>query len=310
VKLIGNYIGESNWGHRLAVENASDPEWAYFRIDAWQAVKAGIMKEAEVESARRSLPPAMFAALFLCQGSAHPLQMMDAGAIADIWTNEPQGEGSSMVIDPAGDGQDLAVAMVFNGMHIVEIFTEERSSGPDFIRKMDAIARKWNIGRSKMVVDADGLGGMGVADHFKGCYRFHGGAPFIATKLDPRLNFQNLRAQCYYKLAEVVNDSGLSVSAEYEHLSADIGSELEWVRRKDDITAGKLGIISKKEIKEGIGRSPGYADCMMMRMVFELTPKPVGTDYLRAKGKRYRKEATTAAAKEYLGRRFPKPRIG
>ena len=39
---------------------------------------------------------------------------------------------------------------------------------------------------------------------------------------------------------------------------------------------GKLKIVSKEEIKEQLGRSPDFADTLMMRMWFELdrTPEP------------------------------------
>ncbi len=45
----------------------------------------------------------------------------------------------------------------------------------------------------------------------------------------------------------------------------------------DDNPDAPLQIASKDEIKEAIGRSPDYADTLMMRMYFEvikLQPKP------------------------------------
>jgi hypothetical protein len=55
-------------------------------------------------------------------------------------------------------------------------------------------------------------------------------------------------------------------------------------------------------VKEGIGRSPDFADVLMMRMVFELRGTPVGTDYLRAKGKRYHREEVHNALKEHFSK--------
>lgn len=272
VKLIGNYIGESNWGHRLAIDNASDPEWAYFRITAQQAVGAGIMKQSEIDSARRSLPPAVFAALFLCEGSAHPLQMIYADAIADLWTNDAERGQKAMVVDVAGEGQDKTVVTVWDGLHIEYIYTEDKSSGPELVATIDALAKSEGVGRSRIVVDCDGLGGMGVADYLRGCVRFHGGGKVKAQAGDKRVNFVNLRSQCYYLLADWINNRQISINPDMSHHASDIGAELEYVRRKDDITAAKLGVWPKDKIKEGLGRSPDYGDNLMMRMALELTP--------------------------------------
>lgn len=52
---------------------------------------------------------------------------------------------------------------------------------------------------------------------------------------------------------------------------------------------GKLRILPKDKVKEGLGRSPDFADNLMMRMVLELVP-----DYrtfersIEIQGERYR----------------------
>ncbi|GAF76270.1 unnamed protein product, partial [marine sediment metagenome] len=33
---------------------------------------------------------------------------------------------------------------------------------------------------------------------------------------------------------------------------------------------GKLGLVGKEVVKQEIGRSPDFSDCMMMRMYFEI----------------------------------------
>jgi hypothetical protein len=64
----------------------------------------------------------------------------------------------------------------------------------------------------------------------------------------------------------------------------------------------KLRVLPKEKVKEGIGRSPDFADVLMMRMVFELRPTPVGTDYLRAKGKRYQRKDNVAAIRQHFSK--------
>lgn len=299
VKLIGNFIGDSNWGHRLAIDNASDPDWVYFKITAQQAVNAGIMASEELESARRSLPPAVFAALYMCEGSAHPLQMMDADAIADLWTNSAERGDRYMVVDVAGEGQDKTTVTVWDGLHIDYIYTEDKSKGPDLVATIDALAKSEGVGRSRIVVDCDGIGGMGVADYLVGCVRFHGGGAVVPQQGDKRVNFANLRAQCYYKLAELVNERAVSIDPDCSEYASTINTELEYVRRKDDITANKLGVMPKDKVKEGLGRSPDYADNLMMRMVLELRGAPLAVDLLAKKGGELRKARRREEIKRY-----------
>ena len=46
--------------------------------------------------------------------------------------------------------------------------------------------------------------------------------------------------------------------------------ELDQIKKKENSDDSKLAIIPKSEIKEQLGRSPDFADVLMMRMFFEL----------------------------------------
>jgi hypothetical protein len=62
LKIIGNVKGRRNWAWDLArlAESATLPDTAYFRITAWDAVGAGILRREEVEDAKRVLPAHVF----------------------------------------------------------------------------------------------------------------------------------------------------------------------------------------------------------------------------------------------------------
>lgn len=269
VKLIGNYIGEDNWGHRLAMANANDPEWAYHKITAFDAVKAGIMKEEEVESARRSLPPSVFAALYLCEGTADPDMMIAYSKINDLFTNEhvlAEGE-MSMIVDVAGEGRDKTVASVWHGYRVIDWWVQDISHGPQLVASLNYLAQLHKVPRSRIVVDADGIGGMGVADSLPGCVRFHAQAK--AVEVDGHfMNFANIKAQCSYLLAQMVNGNELCIEPG-DHRDTVV-QDLSWVRRAKINHDVKLRILPKEKVKEGLGRSPDFADNMMMRMVLEL----------------------------------------
>ena len=85
-------------------------------------------------------------------------------------------------------------------------------------------------------------------------------------------NFDNLKSQCYYKLASYINDSKLYISADGK-MKEQIIEELEQVKQKDVDKDTKKGIIPKDKVKALIGRSPDFSDCLAMRMYFEFTPK-------------------------------------
>lgn len=67
-KIIGNSKGKKNWMYRLGVRaRAGEPNYEYFKITAYHAVKAGILSLEEVEQAKRDLPEYVFNELYLAE---------------------------------------------------------------------------------------------------------------------------------------------------------------------------------------------------------------------------------------------------
>ena len=86
-------------------------------------------------------------------------------------------------------------------------------------------------------------------------------------------NFFNLKAQCYYLLAEYINAHRLAIECETD-VQERIIEELEQVKSRDADKDGKLKIQGKDVMKELLGRSPDFADTLMMRMYFEFFSRP------------------------------------
>ena len=131
---------------------------------------------------------------------------------------------------------------------------------------------------SHVLVDEDGVGG-GVVDHLA-CKGFVGASSPIRDEqgeqnLGYKVNYQNMRSQAYYTLAEYANQHKIAVSTENTEYRQFITEELEQIKAKDADVDGKLKIIGKDEIKEFLGRSTDFADCLAMRMWFELDKTPV-----------------------------------
>lgn len=66
-KFIGNVRGKG-WGYRLGVKARSgDGEYDYFKITAVDAVKAGILKQSEIDQARKDLPDHVYRQLYMAE---------------------------------------------------------------------------------------------------------------------------------------------------------------------------------------------------------------------------------------------------
>jgi len=72
VRFIGNVRGRKNWGYQLARKAESgEPDFAYHRITAHDAVAAGVLEAEEIEGAQRDLAafPGMFEQLYLAEAA-------------------------------------------------------------------------------------------------------------------------------------------------------------------------------------------------------------------------------------------------
>ena len=124
-------------------------------------------------------------------------------------------------------------------------------------------------------MDEDGIGG-GIVDHLKGIKGFMANhRPFKNPVTHEVENFENLKAQCAYKLADLVNTRQIRVTNDSDSERQMLIEELEQIKSRDGDKDGKRKIEPKDEVKRAIGRSPDYGDCFIMRMFFELQ-KPIG----------------------------------
>lgn len=227
---------------------------------------------------------------------ADPLKIMDYDAILDLRTNsiiehelEDKELQRYLINDIARFGGDKIVLGQFRGLTLVglEVYTYQGlDTTKDYIKTRAERAR---IPFSQILSDEDGVGG-GVVDDLKGTKGFMGGSrpttvfdSFSGKEISS--NYTNLRSQCYFELGRIVNEHLMAIKLEYfetniegyteEQAIADLEEELDAIKQIDNTgTTTKLGIIPKVDIKEYIGRSPDYADILMMRMFYEL--KPVG----------------------------------
>ena len=182
-------------------------------------------------------------------------------------SNAPTYGDTYITADIARYGKDRTVIGLWDGYDLKEVLILEKKSVTEVAEEIRNFSINKGVPRSRIIVDEDGIGG-GVKDILIGSQGF------IANSQPYEGNFRNLKAQCSYKLADVVNSRQLSVSAGLSEQSREeFIEDLGWVKSKNPDRDTKKQILPKDEIIEHLGRSPDFGDMVMMRMWFEVAPR-------------------------------------
>lgn len=186
-----------------------------------------------------------------------------------------------LTVDVARKGNDTTVLSFWDGLELYKVEKYSKQDTATTAQTIKDLAVSEKIPYSHIVIDEDGIGG-GVVDHMFGVKGFVANSTAIPTaaeirskfkKLDndftPKINFRNLKSQCGFKLAELINEH--KIAFKVPDLRDDIIEELTaLLRQKDADSEGKLQIVPKDEVKIAIGRSPDIGDTLIFRMLFEL----------------------------------------
>lgn len=196
-----------------------------------------------------------------------PSKLIDFDKIQNVFTNEFV-EGGQMYIsaDVARFGSDKMVICVWSGFKVIEIVSLNKSSIVEIAQLIRELATKYQVPMSNVIIDEDGVGG-GVVDMLKGCKGFVNNSRALLVE-NQVVQYQNLKTQCYFKLAELIQSDKIFINCKEQTIIDEITKELEMVKRDKIDSDGKLQIISKETVKASIGRSPDYSDALMMRMYF------------------------------------------
>jgi len=197
-------------------------------------------------------------------------QIMKYQDILKIFNNKhvPSGEPYA-TCDVARMGRDKTVLMIWRGWRVEKILIRKKTT---LTEVMELIAENCvHIPLKNIIVDEEGLGG-GIVDQM-------GVQGFVASRsplkershrYKIKMNYGNLRAQCFWGLANQVARQNVYINTQSSDVRTAIVEELEQIKRKEQLQDGKFRIIPKKEIEEAIGRSPDFADCLAQRRWFEL----------------------------------------
>ena len=203
-----------------------------------------------------------------------PTVLMPHDNVMDLFSNNVVKHGHRHITaDIARKGRDKTVIFVWDGWRVISCKTIARN---DLVQAKDAIEklrREFGVPKSNVGVDDDGIGG-GVVD-FGGYRGFTAQARPVPVN-GKRENYNSFKSQCYFHLADMVNEAKMYI--EPSAVSSDdrnrIIQELEVVKRDDSDIDGKVKVIPKDKMKERLnGKSPDYADALMMRSMFDLRVK-------------------------------------
>ena len=199
-----------------------------------------------------------------------PAKLIDYEKIQNIFTNDfvPSGE-AFISADIARFGSDKMVINVWKGFRVVEIFTLAKSSITETAQAIKDLALKHSVPLNNIIADEDGVGG-GVVDILR-CKGFVNNSKAMLVE-NQIVQYQNLKTQCYFKLAEMIQNGEIYVDCKDGNVIDEMSKELEQVKRDKIDEDGKLRILPKEKVKELIGRSPDYSDALMMRMYFCFKP--------------------------------------
>lgn len=189
-------------------------------------------------------------------------KLFEYNRIIDIYTNKHVLKGHRRIVaDIARFGNDSTVIGLWSGMRCEKIITLKKKNNAEVAAEIEMLAMKNDIHMDNVIVDSDG-NGSGVMD-ILGCIGFVNNSRPLND--EGKETYKNLKSQCYFYAAEVVNKANMYVNCGIDE-NALLTEELETIREHNPDKDSKRQVEPKDKIKEVIGRSPDYSDMICMAM--------------------------------------------
>jgi hypothetical protein len=194
-----------------------------------------------------------------------PLSLCEYDNILDIFTNNfvPTGPRKYITADIARFGADKTIIRVWDGLRVLERVERSGLKITESSELIRQLANKYHAPMQQVIVDEDGIGG-GVVDILS-CKGFVANSKPLGGK-----NFDMLKSQCGYRLAELINGNQIYEHIEDTKARESLIEELSQLKRKEETSDKKQAIMSKDAIKDLLGRSPDDLDTYIMRAYFEV----------------------------------------
>jgi len=202
-----------------------------------------------------------------------PTALFEYDKLLDMFSNVPILGTKYVSVDVARFGSDKTTIFLWNGLFLEHVYYFTKQSIEETRKFILKLCQEKVIPLSNVIIDEDGVGG-GLVDTLLNVKGFVNNATQIVNNVgfEPnKYNFANLKSQCYFLLSDFVLSGKISIYKDIDpKIKEMLVEELEQIKRKDADKDSKMAVISKDIMKENLGRSPDFADALMMRMYFEL----------------------------------------
>lgn len=265
---------------RLEKISETDKDYAAFHFIT--ADNPFIPKE-EIEKARLELDFDTFRQEYLAEYLDNAGALFSYDALVDVFSNTVVKENAKyLIVDISDDGSDKTVFSFWEGLEEYRREEFSRLNTESIIAKIREYAADQKIPYSHIAVDAIGVGaGVASSSMLDGIIGFKSSYQAIKTDQDivrvPKMSYlatsplltsdyKNLRSQCVFTLADLVNNH--KIASRVTGIQKEV--IIEELSKYQDASQGdgKRMATQKEDVKEMIGRSPDSSDCFIMRMYF------------------------------------------
>lgn len=189
--------------------------------------------------------------------------------------------------DIAFTGGDSLVMWLWIGWHIQDVFVC-RNDPKTTLQLVTSKLREWGVREENFTYDLNGLGQM-FKGFFPNAVPFNNlGAPIPRSHEEKNLIrslFGNIKSECAYEFARMMNAGRLSINPELltRRFSGDgfekmplkqiLMRERKALRQDETASDKAFCLIKKQQMKLYVGHSPDYIEAMLMVMIFTLKVK-------------------------------------
>lgn len=214
-----------------------------------------------------------------------PWRLFEYDKLLAMQKNEPFYWEKFISCDPAREWRDTTRIVVWNGLTIEQVITEDKSNLKDLKDRLLLLSRREWVKKNHIIIDENWLWWW-LVDELE-CQWFINNRRAIDPKIQStptsslkKANFWMLKDQCYYLLSQYVNAWKISYKWPSEVFSMLV-EELDIIVQIDIDKDWPYRILPKDEMKVKLWRSPDIWDAVMMRMFYEIR-KPIDLTWLEA----------------------------
>jgi hypothetical protein len=265
---------------RLEKQAEVDEDWEGFQFAT--SSNPHIPKE-ELAKAEKELDYDTYKQEYLAEYVENAGALFKYDALIDVFSNTVDKTSSKyLIVDIADDGSDKTIFSFWEGLEEYRVESFARLNTESIIDKIREYAAQDRIPYSNITVDAIGVGaGVASSSMLDGVVGFKSSYGAIKTDQDiiklpnvgylpnaPSLtsNYRNLRSQCLFTLADLINNHKIASKVDGTHKEKII-EELSTYQDASKGDGKRLATL-KEDVKASIGRSPDDSDTWVMRMYF------------------------------------------